>query len=86
MGMFDTVNIKCPNCGQLAEIQTKSGECMLEVYTPKTAPVGIMVSLEGLNECYHCYKWFVVEMVQKPKFVVRKMTEEEEKNFDEMGM
>ena len=33
MGMFDTVNYKCPHCDHVMDIQTKSGICALEEYS-----------------------------------------------------
>jgi len=32
MGMFDSVMIPCPKCGNKVEAQTKSGDCILAVY------------------------------------------------------
>lgn len=32
MGMFDTVMIPCPKCGELYDAQTKSGDCLLRYY------------------------------------------------------
>lgn len=30
MGMFDTIVIECPNCGNEIECQSKSGDCTLK--------------------------------------------------------
>ena len=77
MGMFDTVVLECPNCKLEVDVQTKSGSCILNVYTITNAPMEVMADVEGVNVCYHCQTEFMVEMVQKPAFKVRKLLKEE---------
>ena len=53
MGMFDTVKYKAPcwKCGEpITEFQSKDGECMLEIVTPKQ--VG-----NFYGSCYKCHAW-----------------------------
>lgn len=42
MGMFDTVLVKCPNCGELNAFQSKGGECLLRTYTLEEAPPDVL--------------------------------------------
>jgi len=46
MGLFDTVLVNCPNCGKEHKMQSKSGECLLEVYTLAYCPPDV---LEDVN-------------------------------------
>lgn len=60
MGMFDTVVTNCPKCGERNEIQTKAGDCCLDVYEIDSVPVEIARSLDGqerwCDKCGHKYK------------------------------
>jgi len=38
MGVYDTVMVPCPTCGEPAEFQSKSGRCMLETFSLDEAP------------------------------------------------
>jgi len=38
MGVYDTVLIPCPRCGEKYKVQTKSGKCFLNVYDLYDAP------------------------------------------------
>ena len=51
MGMFDSVMVKCPNCGQENEFQSKSGECFLEVYTLENCPDDVMANVNRHSPC-----------------------------------
>lgn len=42
MGMFDSVWIKCPNCGEENEFQSKSGECLLGNYDLDNCPEDVL--------------------------------------------
>lgn len=68
MGMFDTVRVPCPKCGEVYEAQSKSGDCVLAIYdypTPgaaKPAPNDVM---DGVNRhapftCSNCGTIFKV--------------------------
>lgn len=45
MGMYDSVMVKCPKCGKENEFQSKSGECLLNVYTLENCPNDVMVNV-----------------------------------------
>lgn len=41
MGMFDSVYVFCPNCGDEVEFQSKAGECVTEEYYLHNMPAEI---------------------------------------------
>ena len=53
MGMYDSVMVKCPNYGQEKEFQSKSGKCILEVYTLENCPDDIMANVNRRSP-YKC--------------------------------
>lgn len=58
MGMYDVVNIPCPNCGNRIQVQSKAGPCDLEsyfIYSEPVAPPKVLADLDGLGfECSQC--------------------------------
>ena len=70
MGMFDTVMIKCPHCGDELEFQTKSGECVLSYFTQEAIPPEIARDLNGISdECYHCGEKIKLEVISPIEMV-----------------
>jgi len=64
MGVYDTVLLPCPKCGELYEAQSKSGECVLATYNLTDAPSEV---LENINrhapfQCDKCGTLFYVEL------------------------
>lgn len=53
MGMYDSVMVKCPKCGEEQEFQTKSGDCFLDVYTLEDCPDDVMVDVNR-HSPYDC--------------------------------
>jgi len=53
MGMYDSVMVKCPKCVEEHEFQTKSGECLLDVYTLDNCPDDVMVDVNR-HSPYKC--------------------------------
>ena len=53
MGMYDTVMVKCPKCDAEHEFQSKSGECLLEVYTLEDCPDDVMANVNR-HSPYRC--------------------------------
>jgi hypothetical protein len=47
MGMFDTLLLRCPECGEEFEEQTKLGECMLARYPENAVPTSLALILDG---------------------------------------
>ena len=59
MGTFDTIILKCPECKETFEEQSKAGECILDTYTEKDAPLCIIsdinkYSKRGMLFCPNC--------------------------------
>lgn len=53
MGMYDSVMVNCPQCGKEHEFQSKSGDCLLEVYTLKNCPDDVMAGVNR-HSPYNC--------------------------------
>jgi len=45
MGMFDSVWVKCPFCGEENDFQSKSGECDLSNYTLENCPDDVLANI-----------------------------------------
>lgn len=78
MGMYDTVWVKCPHCGKRTDMQSKSGDCCLDNYELKDAPIEVVADLisgRGWTKCTWCSKNIKIELVNRP--VYRATTGEE---------
>lgn len=45
MGMFDSIWVACPKCGEEIEFQSKSGDCSLKHYTLQDCPDDVMINI-----------------------------------------
>ena len=45
MGLYDSVMVPCPRCGKEHEFQSKSGDCILEVYTLENCPGDVLLNV-----------------------------------------
>ena len=52
MGMYDSVDIICPNCGHHVDFQSKAGDCVLDRFTKYNAPIKILADING--NCKRC--------------------------------
>ena len=53
--MFDSLRIKCTNCGHEIEFQSKAGDCTLHDYDIQGLPANIAMDLNGQSEeCEGC--------------------------------
>ncbi len=67
MGMFDRVIIKCPNCNEDLEFQSKAGECFLNDYNLKNIPWNISLDLnKKIILCPKCSKNIIFELINLP--------------------
>lgn len=65
MGLFDSVYVQCPECGEDVEFQSKAGECSLASYTLDDVPD---VVLHGVgDDCEICMKCGHVCRIHLPK-------------------
>ena len=62
MGMFDSVFVSCPRCGEDNEIQTKNGKCILGRYDLVNAPPEVLLGVKGNHECDSCGEWFNINV------------------------
>ena len=70
MGMYDSVIVRCPKCGKENEFQSKSGECLLDVYTLENCPDDVMVNVNRHSPC-ECNCGFNYEVdIEKRKAVI----------------
>lgn len=56
MGMFDSVYVFCPNCGDEVEFQSKAGECVTEEYYLHNMPAEIAKDICGDSLVCSCGK------------------------------
>jgi hypothetical protein len=72
MGMFDTVWVKCPKCGEDNSFQSKSGNCSLENYDLDNCPDDVLenVNRHSPQEC-DCGAMLEVD-VKNRKIIVKK--------------
>lgn len=66
MGMFDTVVVTCPKCGNALEFQSKSGPCMLKRYKYTSVPAAIAESLAGKSDTCSCGQYIRLEFSGAP--------------------
>lgn len=68
MGMYDTVMVRCPQCGVPAEFQSKSGICALATYSLDEAPDDVLrdVNRHAPATCAKCGARFGVEIEGRP--------------------
>ena len=65
MGGFDTVEIRCPSCGKVKEVQSKGGECYGAKYKLAEAPANVLsdVNRHAPFECEKCGNVFEVQLI-----------------------
>jgi hypothetical protein len=75
MGMFDSVIVCCPKCGENLEFQSKAGPCCLRTYTINEVPTEIAADIDGDSEyCSICEDYFIIELeTEVPKTVRMKL-------------
>jgi hypothetical protein len=69
MGVYDTVMVPCPTCGERAEFQSKSGDCLLETFTLENAPEAVLIDVNRLApyRCSKCATLFAVAASGLPR-------------------
>ena len=56
MGMFDSLYVSCPECGDIVEFQSKAGDCNLISYEKTNVPIAIAIDLDGKVVLCKCGK------------------------------
>lgn len=71
MGVYDTVMVPCPTCGERAEFQSKSGNCLLETFALEDAPDVVLldVNRQAPMRCRKCNTLFAVDVDVRPRRV-----------------
>lgn len=63
MGLYDTLNIDCPRCGNPVEFQSKAGPCEMRSYHLHYVPVVVAHDLNGkVEQCRGCDQYVVVRI------------------------
>ncbi len=69
MGLYDTVNFRCPKCDGLISEQSKAGECGLYDFDSDSVPKGIANAILGKTVyCETCGEYEIV-MLNNPENV-----------------
>jgi NMD protein affecting ribosome stability and mRNA decay len=87
VGMFDTVSVACPRCGEPSDFQSKSGACRLETYKLEDAPDEVLldVNRHAPNTCLKCGARFHIEITAKrlQALIARPVIWEDKESGDE---
>ena len=64
MGMFDSVYIPCPKCGEESEFQSKGGDCFLHNYSLEDCPQDVLsdVNRHSPVKCEKCGTFYEVSL------------------------
>ena len=85
MGMYDSLNAKCPSCGKDLEFQSKSGPCAMFSFEKDNLPPDVAIGLNGdIVRCQFCNKRILLEC-EIPKNVKIKLTVTKGLKFDYEG-
>ena len=53
--MYDSILVRCPNCGNAVEFKSKAGGGMLQTYRVPAVPIAIARDVDGRSEeCSKC--------------------------------
>lgn len=67
MGLYDSIYLKCPHCGEQEEVQSKAGKCDMEIFDKNSVPVIIAAALQDDDwTCYHCKETFRIKTPYLP--------------------
>ena len=79
MGIYDTVEFKCPKCNTSIYEQSKAGKCELRGYNQSRVPVAIADAFLGASVyCHGCGSNFVIDTVLPPvQYVSMELKERE---------
>ena len=55
MGMYDSLEVRCPTCGTFVTFQSKAGDCVLDTFCLDNVPSSIADDLNGTTKsCSTC--------------------------------
>lgn len=62
MGLYNTIDVHCPSCGTIHDLQSKGGSCQLVTYKERSVPLGDAAYIHGsIIKCSNCHSSFLVE-------------------------
>lgn len=74
MGMFDSVNFRCPECRGTVEVQSKAGPCNLENYSEDEVPAKVAADIVGEEAwCEACKRSWKVYSLNSPQLVMMRL-------------
>jgi phage terminase large subunit GpA-like protein len=74
MGVYDSVKVPCPGCGEEQWCQSKSGPCELKEFPLSSAPDDVMLNVNrhAPFQCEACWEYFYVDVqTRTPRFIPR---------------
>jgi hypothetical protein len=72
MGMYDTIMVNCPKCGQEHKFQSKGGECLFMEYTLESCPDDVMSDVNRHSPCLcDCGVSFEVDIATRKSVLQR---------------
>lgn len=69
MGLYDSIWIRCSNCGSAVEFQSKVGDCILKDYDEDEVPLEIAKSIDGDTRRCKCGNVVRAKVVYVPATV-----------------
>jgi hypothetical protein len=86
MGCYDSVFVKCPECGKLLEFQSKAGKCRMDKYKHTNVPAVVAIDLIGKDEegfpydLEHCCNktWYLEAEIPRVSMRLKKWSKDEE--------
>jgi hypothetical protein len=76
MSSYDIIEVPCPKCKKLYPVQSKSGECEMNVYD-LTAPEYVMIDANrhAPYKCDHCGCYFEIDIDNRQTVIVESKSE-----------
>lgn len=70
MGCYNSIEIKCPNCSNVIELQSKGGSCNFEEFKSYKVPINDALYIEDDQvTCRECKSSWRVVIPSIPQFV-----------------
>jgi hypothetical protein len=83
MGCYDTILVPCPECGKEYDAQSKSGDCLMRIYSFNDCPEDVMINVNRHAPfvCFKCGTTFEVEFNPNLRIV---KSEKKNEDFPEL--
>ena len=83
MGMFDSLYIKCPKCGNRLEFQSKSGICSMDTYGKNNLPPEVAVGMNNvIVKCRSCKIKFQLQCKIPKRVQVKLIQTKKKEDYD----